>query len=65
MSTAIRHVDVDPEAPLAAWPYEALVTLIERRSVRDWATGLKPSSSLVTVESRSSRRSMRASQSCD
>lgn len=37
MTLAIRHVDVDLEAPVATWPYEALVTVIERGSIRDWA----------------------------
>lgn len=37
MSTPIRNVDVAPDAPLDEWPYEALVTLVERGSVRDWA----------------------------
>ena len=37
MSTPIRHVEVDPDASLDDWPYEALVTLIERGTVRDWA----------------------------
>ncbi len=34
---AIRNVDVDPDAPIATWPYEALVTLIERGGITDWA----------------------------
>lgn len=34
---AIRNVDVDPDAPIATWPYEALVTLTERGSITDWA----------------------------
>ena len=37
MRTPIRHVDVDDDAPITTWPYEALVTLIERGSIRDWA----------------------------
>lgn len=37
MATPIRHVAVDPAAPLDGWPYEALVTLIERGTVSDWA----------------------------
>jgi DNA-binding transcriptional regulator YiaG len=32
-----RNVEVDPDAPLESWPYEAIVTLIERGSVTDWA----------------------------
>jgi DNA-binding transcriptional regulator YiaG len=35
--TAFRNVDVDEDAPLATWPYEALVTLVERGGVVDWA----------------------------
>jgi DNA-binding transcriptional regulator YiaG len=37
MTAAIRHVDVDPGAPLETWPYEALVALVERGTVGDWA----------------------------
>lgn len=37
MSLTFRNVDVDPAAPLHTWPYEALVTLIERGSITDWA----------------------------
>jgi len=37
MALTLRNVDVDPDAPLDTWPYEALVTLIERGSVTDWA----------------------------
>lgn len=37
MSTAIRNVDVDLDAAVETWPYEALVTVIERGSIRDWA----------------------------
>ena len=37
MGVRVRNVDVDVDAPLSTWPYEALVTLIERGSIRDWA----------------------------
>ena len=37
MSVGQRNVDVDPTAPLSAWPYEALVTMVERGAVTDWA----------------------------
>lgn len=33
----LRNVDVDPAEPLESWPFEALVTLIERGSVTDLA----------------------------
>lgn len=36
MSVTFRNVDVDPSAPVETWPYEALVTLIERGTVGDW-----------------------------
>lgn len=36
MSVAFRNVGIDPAAPLDRWPYEALVTLIERGSISDW-----------------------------
>lgn len=45
MTLTFRNVDIDPEAPLHTWPYEALVTLIERGSITDWAR--------VTAEIRS------------
>jgi len=37
MSAVLRNVDVDPHAPLATWPYEALVTMVERGSVTEWS----------------------------
>ena len=37
MAVAFRNVDVDMAAPIDTWPYEALVTLIERGTIRDWA----------------------------
>lgn len=30
MSVAFRNVDVDLDAPISTWPYEAIVTLVER-----------------------------------
>jgi hypothetical protein len=37
MSLGFRNVDADPGDPVDTWPYEALVTAIERGSVRHWA----------------------------
>ncbi len=37
MTVTFRNVDVHEEAPLAQWPYEAIVTLIERGTLGDWA----------------------------
>lgn len=36
MSLTFRNVDVDPSAPVEAWPYEAIVATIERGTLRDW-----------------------------
>lgn len=36
MSVSFRNVDVDPDASLDSWPYEAIVTVIERGSISDW-----------------------------
>ena len=36
MSVAFRNVDVDPSEPVDRWPYEAIVTVIERGTVADW-----------------------------
>lgn len=36
MSVSFRNVDVDPGAPVDTWPYEAIVTVIERGSISDW-----------------------------
>ena len=33
----LRHVDVDAAAPLVSWPFEALVAVLERGSIWDWA----------------------------
>lgn len=37
MTVAFRNVDVDPSAPVDTWPYEAIVTVIERGTISDWA----------------------------
>lgn len=37
MSTAFRNVDVDPGSPPSTWHHEAIVTVLERGSIRDWA----------------------------
>lgn len=37
MTLSLRNVDVDPSTPVEEWPHEAIVTLIERGSVTDWA----------------------------
>jgi DNA-binding transcriptional regulator YiaG len=37
MSVAFRNVDVPPDADVDEWPYEALVTVIERGTIGDWA----------------------------
>lgn len=36
MSVTFRNVDVDPHAPVETWPYEAIVTVIERGTISDW-----------------------------
>lgn len=37
MTVKFRNVEVPECAPIAQWPYEAIVTLIERGTIRDWA----------------------------
>lgn len=37
MALTFRNVDVDPAAPVDSWPYEAIVTAIERGTIGDWA----------------------------
>ena len=37
MSLAFRNVEVPPDAAVERWPYEGLVTAIERGTVTDWA----------------------------
>jgi hypothetical protein len=34
---AFRNVDADPSDPVESWPYEALVTALERGLIHDWA----------------------------
>lgn len=36
MTVAFRNVDVTPGAPVTTWPYEAIVTVIERGTISDW-----------------------------
>lgn len=36
MSVQFRNVDVDPGSPVSVWPYEALVTVLERGALSDW-----------------------------
>lgn len=36
MSVSFRNVDVEPDAAVETWPYEAIVTVIERGSITDW-----------------------------
>lgn len=33
---AFRNVTVDPAAPVEQWPFEAVVTAVERGGIRDW-----------------------------
>lgn len=35
MAVSFRNVDVDPAAPVETWPFEAIVTVIERESLDD------------------------------
>ena len=41
MAVAFRNVDVDPLARVEHWPYEAIVTAIERGTLEDWAILIK------------------------
>ena len=36
MTLAFRNVDASPSDPVATWPYEGLVTCLERGLVPDW-----------------------------
>ena len=36
MTVSFRNVEADPSDPVESWPYEALVTAIERGSVSEW-----------------------------
>lgn len=37
MTLSFRNVEGEPSDPVSSWPYEALVTAIERGTVTDWA----------------------------
>jgi DNA-binding transcriptional regulator YiaG len=37
VTVTFRNVDVRPDEPLETWPYEAIVTMIERGTITDWA----------------------------
>lgn len=37
MAVAFRNVEVPDDAPVGQWPYEALVSAIERGTIREWA----------------------------
>jgi hypothetical protein len=37
VSLSFRNVDADSSDPVETWPYEALVTAIERGTIHDWA----------------------------
>lgn len=37
MTVSFRNVDVPPGTPVSRWPYEAVVTVIERGLLGDWA----------------------------
>lgn len=36
MTLRFRNVDADPSDPVRTWPYEALVTALDRGSISDW-----------------------------
>lgn len=36
MSVAFRNVVVDRDSPVESWPFEAIVTVIERGTIGDW-----------------------------
>lgn len=36
MNVSFRNVELDPTSPVATWPYEAVVTVIERGTIGDW-----------------------------
>lgn len=36
MNVQFRNVDVDRSLPIDRWPFEAIVTMIERGTVSDW-----------------------------
>ncbi|MEI2702822.1 MAG: helix-turn-helix domain-containing protein [Baekduia sp.] len=37
MTLTFRNLEGDPRAPVSTWPYEAIVTAIERGLIGDWA----------------------------
>lgn len=37
MSVGFRNVDAEPSDPVESWPYEAMVSAIERGTISDWA----------------------------
>lgn len=37
MALTFRNLDINPSAPVEQWPYEGIVTAIERGTIRDWA----------------------------
>jgi hypothetical protein len=37
VSLTFRNVDAKPSDPVETWPYEAMVTAIERGTIHDWA----------------------------
>ena len=40
-SVPLRNVDLDPETPVEAWPFEVVQTLIERGGLADWRLLIK------------------------
>ena len=40
-SVPLRNVDLDPNTPVAAWPFEVVETLIERGCLSDWRLLIK------------------------
>ena len=36
MALSFRNVDADPSDPVESWPYEGLVTAVERGGLADW-----------------------------
>jgi helix-turn-helix protein len=37
VSVSFRNVDAEPSDPVESWPYEAMVSAIERGTIGDWA----------------------------
>ena len=40
-SVPLRNVDLDPDTPVEAWPFEVVQTLIERGGLSDWRLLIK------------------------